>query len=74
MPTNETYETGAKNLASRIRNTSNLKIKSGIMACLGNLRYSQYRSYREPRIRRLASNCYLAAKYLSYRACNATTA
>lgn len=68
MPTNETYEIGAKNLAERIKTTQNLSEKAKIMTYLGNLRYSQYESTREPRARQLAGNCYIAAKYLNHRA------
>ncbi len=74
MPTNEIYELGAKNLADRIRSTSDLKTKSQIMNYLGNLRFSQYESTNEPRARRLAANCYIASKYLNHRAIVAKSA
>ena len=74
MPTNEIYELGAKNLADRIRNTQDLSVKSQIMSYLGNLRYSQYETTKEPRARRLAANCYIASKYLNHRAIVAKSA
>ena len=62
MATKEQYEMCAKTLTENIREASDLEEKAALMTCVGNTRYSQYLMYREPRARRLAANCYLAAK------------
>jgi hypothetical protein len=67
MATKEIYERGAANLANRARETSNPRMKGIILTHLGNLRYSQYINTHEARARRLAGNCYIAARSLSYR-------
>lgn len=66
MPTIETYELGARNLAKDVRETSDRLRKAKLITYLGNLRYTQYVETREPRARKLAANCYIAARSLSW--------
>lgn len=68
MATTEQYESGAKNLTKRIQDTTDLTTKARIMTYMGNLRYAQYQNTKDPRARRLAGNCYIAARHLGYRA------
>ena len=68
MATQEQYELGARNLTKRMQETKDLTTKSRIMTCMGNLRYAEYQNTREPRARKLAGNCYIAARHLGYRA------
>jgi len=71
MATNEQYESAAKNLAKEIRESSDPVKKARTMTYLGNLRYSQYITTKEPKARKLAGNCYIAARQLSFRTASA---
>ena len=64
MATKEQYEQGAKNLATKVKETKNLLRKSEELQYLGNLRWSQYWSTGEERTRKLAINCYKASERL----------
>jgi hypothetical protein len=68
MPTKEQYESGAQNLIERIKQSEAYATKARIMTALGNLRLSQYQHTLEPRAKRLAGNCYIAARYFGLRA------
>jgi hypothetical protein len=71
MPTNEQYESGAKILSERIRQSDSDVIKMKIISCLGNLRYSQYRATGEEKYKRLAKNCYRAEEKFLVKAIRA---
>lgn len=57
MPTPEQYELGARNLATRARESTDVVDKMMIMGYLGNLRSSQYRTTGDLKAQKLAKNC-----------------
>ncbi|MEI7718789.1 MAG: hypothetical protein WCI72_02890 [archaeon] len=71
MATNENYENGAMNLIGRIQATQMPREKERLMNGMGNLRFAQYRTTGDTRARRLAANCYLAARNFRYTAMQA---
>jgi hypothetical protein len=66
MATNEDYENGARNLIWRIQAAPMPQEKEKLMNSMGNLRFAQYKATGETRVRKLAGNCYLAARNFHY--------
>lgn len=66
MATTEQYENAARRLNLAIREAEPSE-KQRLMHALGNVRFSEYRETQDPRCRRLAANCYLAARSFHYR-------
>jgi hypothetical protein len=68
MATTQQYETGAKNLTAKIRESSDPITKLRMMIYLGNLRTHQYKTTGDERAKRLAENCYLASTSFYHKA------
>jgi len=71
MATNEDYENGAMNIIERIQETTRPQEKERLITGMGNLRFAQYRTTGDTRARRLAENCYFAARNFHYAAMEA---
>lgn len=73
MATKQDYETGARVLAGRIKESQDPIARARIMNYLGNLRYAEYKHTENKDARRLAGNCYIAARFLNLKATTART-